>query len=321
MAKARVLANDGIHPAGKEMLEQAGFEVVTEKVAQDDLPTELPNYNVLLVRSATKVRQALIDQCPDLKIVGRGGVGLDNIDVDYAKGKGIAIYNTPAASSRSVAELVLGHALDVARFLHRANREMPQSGTSEFKSLKKAYSKGVELKGKTMGIIGFGRIGQEVGKIAIGLGMRVVAHDPFIQSATLDLEFPQLSDPVSIRVHTLPLDEVLAESDFLTLHVPSQDKPVIGEAEMKKMKPGAVLINAARGGTIDEDALIRLIDEGHLGGAGLDVFTEEPTPPAAILNHPRISVTPHTGAATEQAQANIGTELAAKIIAYYNVDE
>ncbi len=156
-----------------------------------------------------------------------------------------------------------------------------------------------------------------VGNIAIGLGMRVVAHDPFIQSATLDLEFPQLSEPVSIRIHTISLDEVLAESDFLTLHVPSQDKPVIGEAEMRKMKQGAVLINAARGGTVDEDALIRMIDEGHLGGAGLDVFTTEPTPPSAILNHPRISVTPHTGASTEQAQANIGTELAAKIIAYF----
>ena len=316
MSKMKILANDGIHPAGKAMLEAAGFQVVTDKVAQEDLPTELPNYTGIIVRSATKVRQELIDACPDLKVIGRGGVGLDNIDVDYANDKGIAVYNTPAASSQSVAELVFAHALGVARSLHMANRAMPVTGDTDFKALKKSYSKGIEFKGKTIGIIGFGRIGQQVGKLAIGMGMNVTAHDPYLDEATLRLQFPMTKKGVRVLVKTVSMKSVLETSDILTLHVPSQGRPVIGKRELKMMKKGAIIVNASRGGIIDEAALIDALDSGHLMGAGLDVFDSEPTPSKAILEHPRISLTPHTGASTEQAQANIGTELAEKFINY-----
>jgi len=317
MANVRILANDGIHPAGKEMLENAGYEVVTDTVMQEDLPVQLPDFDVILVRSATKVRKKLIDACPNLKIVGRGGVGLDNIDVDYAKDKDIAVFNTPAASSQSVAELVFAHAIGAARFLHQSNRNMPARGNSEFKALKKAYSAGVELRGKTIGIIGFGRIGQAVGRIAVGLGMKVLAHDPYLEQATLRLDFQGSSDHIQVLVKTISMRSVLKESDIVTLHVPSQGRPVIGEKELKDMKSEAILINASRGGIIHEEALIAALDTGEIAAAGLDVFANEPTPSEALLNHPKISLSPHIGAATGQAQANIGTELADKIIQFF----
>ena len=300
------------------MLEEAGFEVDTNKIPQDELADKLPGYAGIMVRSATKVRQDLMDKCPDLKVIGRGGVGLDNIDVDYAKERGIAVFNTPAASSQSVAELVFAHALGIARFMQNANRDMPAKGNSAFKDLKKSYSKGVELRGKTIGIIGFGRIGQHVGRIAAGVGMRVIAHDPFIEEATLEVDFPQSDQVVKIAIQTTSIDEVLKNSDVITLHVPSQGRPLIGAEELAKMKNNAILINASRGGIIDEDALVNALNEGEIAGAGLDVFDNEPTPSDQILNHPKISLTPHTGASTEQAQANIGTELAGKFIAYLN---
>ena len=318
MSKVKILANDGIHPAGKAMLEAAGFQVDTDKIAQEDLPTELQNYSGIIVRSATKVRKDLIDACPDLQVIGRGGVGLDNIDVEYAKDNGIAVFNTPAASSQSVAELVFAHALGVARSLHMANREMPEKGDSEFKALKKSYSKGIEFRDKTIGIIGFGRIGQNVGRLAIGMGMHVTAHDPYLDEATLRLQFPMTKKGVRVLVKTVSMKSVLESSDILTLHVPSQGRPVIGARELAKMKKGAIIVNASRGGIIDEKALIEAIDSGHIMGAGLDVFDNEPTPSREILSHPRISLSPHTGASTEQAQANIGTELAEKFINYLN---
>jgi len=317
MANIRILANDGIHPAGKEMLENAGYEVVTDTIAQEDLPQQLPDFDVILVRSATKVRKDLIDGCPNLKIIGRGGVGLDNIDVDYAKERDIAVYNTPAASSQSVAELVFAHAIGAARFLQQSNRKMPLNGVSEFKTLKKAYSAGVELRGKTIGIVGFGRIGQAVGRIAVGLGMKVLAHDPYLEEAILKLEFQGSSDHIQVQVKTISLKSVLEGSDIVTLHVPSQGRPVIGEKELKCMKPEAILINASRGGIIHEEALIEALDTGEIAAAGLDVFANEPTPSEALLGHPKISLSPHIGAATGQAQANIGTELAGKIIQFF----
>ncbi|MBX2814354.1 MAG: D-2-hydroxyacid dehydrogenase [Saprospiraceae bacterium] len=312
----KILANDGIHPAGQEMLEAAGFQVNTNKIAQEDLMEQLPSYDVVLVRSATKIRESLIDACPNLKIIGRGGVGLDNIDVDYAKGKGIAVYNTPAASSRSVAELVLAHMLTLSRSLHLSNRQMPAQGNTEFKALKKSYAAGSELQGKTLGIIGFGRIGQQTASLGLVMGMKICAVDPFVQEAQIEMAL-QHGSTVSATIATVSMDEMLSTSDYISLHVPSTERPIISNQEIQKMKNGVIIVNASRGGTIDEDALLQGLQSGKIGGAGLDVFVGEPTPRQELLQHAKISVTPHTGASTGQAQANIGTELAEKIIAYY----
>jgi len=313
----KILANDGIDPIGKALLEKAGFVVDTETVAQDKLAEALQNYDAITVRSATKVRQELIDQCPNLKLIGRGGVGMDNIDVDYARSKGLAVINTPAASSLSVAELVFAHLFTGVRFLQDSNRKMPVEGDTKFNALKKAYAKGVELRGKTIGIIGFGRIGRETATVALGLGMNVLAYDlfPFEGNLTLNL---QAGIKVDIPVKTVSLEEVISNSDFISLHTPFADKPILGAAEFEQMKPGVGVVNCSRGGTIDEAALIAALDSGKVSFAGLDVFDNEPTPAAAILQHAKISLTPHIGAATNEAQERIGVELANLIIEHFN---
>ena len=316
----KILVNDGMHSEGQQMLEAAGFEVHTEKIAQADLPAELPNFEVVLVRSATKIRKELIDQCPNLKMIGRGGVGMDNIDVDYGRSKGIEVFNTPAASSQAVAELAFGHFFSLARFLHRANREMPTGGHTEFKQLKKSYSKGFQLRGRSIGIIGFGRIGQETARIALGMGMRVLPVDPYVKSQTIDLQLhADMGSSLSVEVPTVPMADMLAQADMISLHVPSMGKPLLGAEEMAQMKDGVILVNTARGGSIDEDALLAALESGKVGAAGLDVFENEPTPRTDLLNHPRISVTPHIGASTQEAQRNIGLELAQKIMNFYQV--
>lgn len=313
----RILANDGIDPIGKSMLENAGFIVDTETVPQGKLIEALQNYDGLTVRSATKVRQDVIDQCPNLKLIGRGGVGMDNIDVEYARSKGVAVVNTPAASSLSVAELVFGHLFTGNRFLQDSNRRMPIEGATNFNNLKKAYAKGVELRGKTIGIIGFGRIGREVATMAFGLGMNVLAYDLFPFSGTINFTF-QGDKSISIPVETVGLNEVIQNSDFITLHTPFSDKPILGPTEFDMMKPGVGVVNCSRGGIIDELALINALNSGKLAFAGLDVFDNEPTPLEAILKHPKISLTPHIGAATNEAQERIGAELANLIIGYFN---
>ncbi len=314
----RILANDGIHPDGKLLLEEAGYEVDTKKIPQDELPKVLPDYDVICVRSATKVRKDLIDACPNLKIIARGGVGLDNIDVDYARSKGIEVYNTPNASSRAVAELVFAHMFSLARMLNISNREMPAKGDSEFNKLKKIASEGIQLRGKTLGIIGFGRIGQESARIGIGMGMKVLATDLVVSEADIDLNVYKSQDvSLSVRVETTSWDEVLRKSDFITLHVPGGKQALIGAAEFEKMKDGVYVINTARGGTIDEDALLAALETNKVAGAGLDVFVGEPTPRKEILNHPRISVSAHVGGSTQEAQSAIGMELAEQIIDFY----
>ncbi len=313
----KILANDGIHPQGKAMLEAAGYQVDTDKIEQDHLTTELPAYDVVIVRSATKIRQDLIDLCPNLKVIARGGVGLDNIDVDYARSKGILVANTPAASSRSVAELAFGHILSLSRFLHQSNRAMPMEGGTSFKGLKKAYAGGQELRGRTLGVLGFGRIGQETAKIGLGLGMNVLPVDPYIENATLVLDLG-VPDKVETNVKTVPLAEMLTNSDVISVHVPfSGDKPLLGEDEIAQMKDGVILVNTARGGIIGEDALLSALESGKVRAAALDVFVGEPNPNEALLKNPRISLSPHIGAATSEAQANIGTELATQIIDYF----
>jgi len=311
----KVLANDGIATSGVVALEKAGFEVILKTVAQEQLADFINenNVDVLLVRSATTVRESLIDACPSLKIIGRGGVGMDNIDVDYARNKGIKVINTPAASSHSVAELVFAHLFGMVRFLHDSNQHMPLEGDSKFKELKKAYAKGVELKGKTLGILGFGRIGQATAKVGLGVGMKVVAFDPFIDAANIQLDFFD-GQQVNFTIDTISKEAVLEQSDFISLHVPAQDKYVIGAPEFNIMKKGAGIVNAARGGVIDEVALVAAIDEGIISNAALDVFENEPSPEIQLLMNKNISLTPHIGAATKEAQDRIGEELASQII-------
>jgi D-3-phosphoglycerate dehydrogenase / 2-oxoglutarate reductase len=309
---AKILVNDGIEESGKKMLEAAGFEVDMNKIPQEELVSRLNEYDVICVRSATKVRQAEIDAAPNLKIIARGGVGLDNIDVTHAKESGKHVINTPAASSRSVAELAFAHMLSISRFLHKSNQNMPTTGNTAFNDLKKAYGKGVEMDGKVLGLIGMGRIGQETAKMAIGIGMEVVAYDPFVDSVNITIGSKQFNTQATLN--KVSLDEVLAKADYISIHVPGLDKPVLSEAEFAKVKKGAILINCARGGVVDEDAMLTALNNGTLSAAGLDVFVGEPSPRQDILSHPNVSLTPHIGAATAEAQEKVGGELATQII-------
>ena len=311
----KVLANDGISQSGIDALTAAGIEVITTTGAQEQLCNYIneQNIDVLLVRSATTVRKDIIDSCPSIKIIGRGGVGMDNIDVDYARSKGVQVINTPAASSQSVAELVFAHLFGGVRFLHDANRNMPLDGDSKFNALKKNYAKGTELRGKTLGVVGFGRIGREVAKIALGVGMKVVASDMFVDKATIKVDFFD-GQFVDFEIETVPMEGLLKQSDFITLHVPAQDGYVIGDKQFDQMKNGVGIVNAARGGVINEVALVKALENGKVAFAGLDTFESEPTPAVQVLMNGRISLTPHIGAATNEAQDRIGTELASQIV-------
>jgi len=310
-----VLANDGISKSGIDTLTKMGFNISTTTVAQEQLINHInsQNISVLLVRSATTVRKDLIDKCPSLKIIGRAGVGMDNIDVEYAKSRGINVINTPTASSASVAELVFAHLYSGVRFLHKSNRNMPLEGDSNFKVLKKAYAKGVELRGKTIGIIGFGRIGKETAKIALGVGMNVLAYDKFIKKTDIKLDFGN-GKTVDFNFKISSFLDVLKKSDFISLHVPAQKEYIINKKEFNLMKDGVGIINAARGGVINELELLAALDSGKVSFAGLDTFENEPKPAIKLLMHPNISLTPHIGAATNEAQDRIGLELAEQII-------
>lgn len=310
----KVLANDGISDSGIKALEKGSFEVITTKVAQEQVANYINanHIDVILVRSATKVRQDIIDNCPSIKIIGRGGVGMDNIDVEYARSKGIHVINTPASSSESVAELVFAHLFTGVRFLHDSNRNMPLEGDSNFNGLKKAYADGIELRGKTIGIIGFGRIGQAVAKMALGLGMKVIASDKYVGEAVIRVDFYN-GQFINVDIKTEPMEDLLKHSDFITLHVPAQDGYVIDKAEFSIMRDHVGIVNCARGGVINEVALVEALDNNKVLFAGLDVFENEPTPAVQLLMHPKISLTPHIGAATNEAQDRIGTELAEQI--------
>lgn len=318
----KILANDGIDPQGKQLLENNGFAVDTAKVPQAELAAAInaQGYEVLLVRSATKVRADIIDTCPGLKLIGRAGVGMDNIDVEYARSKGKTVVNTPDSSSRSVAELVFAHLFAGVRFVHRSNRKMPVHGDTLFNELKKNFSEGIELQGKTLGIVGFGRIGQAVAKIAIGVGMRVVAFDPYIKEADLRLEILQSNQSIIVPIVTTTFDDVLAKADFITLHVSFNEgqDAIIGPNEIAKMKSGVGIVNAARGGVVDEAALLEALNDGKVAFAGLDVFENEPTPRKDLLENKLISMSPHIGASTKEAQERIGLEMANNILKFYH---
>ncbi|NNM16764.1 MAG: D-2-hydroxyacid dehydrogenase [Bacteroidia bacterium] len=315
---ARVLANDGIDDSGRQILTEAGIEVVTDKIAQENLNSELKNFDGVLVRSATQIPKDIIDSAPSLKVIGRAGVGMDNIDVIYAREKGIRVVNTPEASSDSVAELVMANMFTIARGLHIANRKMPKEGSAIFKDLKKDLSKGAELHGKTLGIIGFGRIGKALARMAIAQGMKVITYS--IEGQDVMIHLKQLDhlgiDPVKVKVNAYSKDTVLENSDFLSLHVShaTGSPALIGKEELSKMKDGSYIINASRGGVVDENELIKALDSGKIAAAALDVFENEPTPSKKILNHPKISLSPHIGASTKEAQKRIGIEIANKFI-------
>jgi D-3-phosphoglycerate dehydrogenase len=317
MKTIRILANDGIDETGKQMLEAAGMEVVTTHFSAEELPEKLKDFDAITVRSATQVRKDLINACPNLKVIGRGGVGMDNIDVAYAREKGLGVYNTPAASSRSVAELVFAHTFTLMRELQIMNRAMPVTGNTDFAKLKKQASGGSELLGKTIGVIGFGRIGQEVARMALGMGMKVIATDPFVKEANIVLHVEGSSSSLGVNIATTDLKQVFQQSDIITIHIPKSDQPIIGKSELSELKKGVILINTARGGVFNEDAILEGLASGIIGGAGIDVFVGEPTPNAAILTHPRISLSPHVGGSTIEAQENVGKELAELIIKHF----
>ncbi|MFM6934068.1 MAG: D-2-hydroxyacid dehydrogenase [Flavobacteriales bacterium] len=310
----KILANDGISALGQQLLEAAGHLVITEKVAQDQLANSVneQGIDVILVRSATTVRKEVIDACPGVKIIGRGGVGMDNIDVEYARSKGIHVINTPASSSQSVAELVMGQLFSLSRFLHDSFKNM-ESG--DFSTLKKNYAKGVELRGKTLGIIGFGRIGQSLASYALGVGMNVIAIDNKKQEVQIKLNIAgqEITVPISTETN---LHEVIGKMDYISIHVPKQadGSAVLGATEFSKMKKGVFIANAARGGVVNETELMEALNNGTIAGIALDVFENEPNPKKELLQHPKIACTPHIGAATLEAQDRIGEELAQLII-------
>lgn len=291
----RILVTDGMDKAGIDQLRANGHEVVEQYYEPDALGEALQGFDCVVVRSKTKVRANHIDEAAkgSLKLIIRGGVGVDNIDVAYAESKGIAVRNTPCASSASVAELALGHMFALARFIGISNVTMRNSQWN-----KKQYE-GTEIGGKTLGLIGFGRIAQELAKRADALGMKVV----YTRRSGEDSQFPQYQ--------YLPLEELLKVSDYVSLHIPmpADKKPVLGAAELAMMKPTAFVINTARGGVVAEDALLDALNEGKIAGAALDVFAEEPTKNEALCNHPKVSVTPHIGGQTAEAQGRIGEEI------------
>jgi D-3-phosphoglycerate dehydrogenase len=313
----KILANDGISPEGVAALEQSGFEVSTTNIPQDQLIETInaENYVGVLVRSATTVRAEVVDSCPGLKLIGRGGVGMDNIDVDYARSKGLHVINTPGASSQSVAEMVMGNLFALSRSLHDAYNQMPDSGDTQFKVLKKKYGKGQELRGKTIGIVGFGRIGQSLASYALGVGMNVRAIDMQVAPVQIPLSINGVNDLNVTITPTNNLSDIIGELDYISLHVPKQSNgaAVINDDLISKMKEGVIIVNAARGGVIDEDALLRGLASGKIRAAGLDVFENEPNPRKDLLENEKIASTPHIGAATTEAQTRIGLELAEQI--------
>lgn len=312
----RILANDGLSEAGQAALEAAGFEVLTTRVAQPQLASFIRKEDIsaLLVRSATQVTREVIDACPGLMLLGRVGSGTDNIDVAYARQKGLHVVNTPGAGADSVAELVFAHLLGGARFLHEANRNMPLEGDQHFKALKKAYSGGTEVRGKTLGIVGMGHTGQAVARMGLAIGMEVMYHDPHLAQVLIPVTLQGGRQTFEIALSSVDFEALLASSDFVSLHLPAQPGPVIGARELGLMKPGAALINTARGGLVDEPALLEALESGHLRFAALDVFESEPTPEIQVLMHPGLSLSPHIGGSTPEAQERASLVLAQQVI-------
>lgn len=316
----RILANDGIAADGKELLVNAGFEVVTDKIEQNDLPAHVGEFDVLVVRSATKVTADVVANPGKLKLIIRAGVGIDNIDVPAAEAKGIEVRNTPNSSTISVAEIAIAHLMSIARYLHQSNREMFEVSDKEiFKNLKKEYSNGVELRGKTLGVIGFGRIGQETAKLALGLGLNVMVYNRTAKKVDLELDHIPVNPTPVVSIETMSLEAVLRGSDYLTLHTAATEGYLLGRNELELTKKGCIIINTARGGVIDEKALVELTDAGHIMGAGIDVFEGEPVVQPLVASNKNFSLTPHTASSSIEAQAKVSQEVAELIISKMKV--
>lgn len=296
----KVLISDGISPDGAKILTDAGLHVDNVKLTPEELLQRIGEYDAILVRSATKVTKEVIAAGKNLKVIARGGVGLDNIDAVAAAAANITVVNTPGASAISVAEMAIAHMLAVSRFLHLSTMEM-RAG----KWPKKEFGNGIELYNKTLGILGLGNIGKEVARRALGFGMHVLAYDPPFT-------------PMDFIVEITTLEKLLTRADFITLHLPFDKKagPMIGEKQFAMMKPGVVIVNCARGGIIDQKALLAALESGKVAGAALDVFEHEPPTDEerALINHPRVSVSPHIGGSTREAQERVGAEIALKVV-------
>lgn len=310
----KILITDGFEESGINSLLQNGFSVDSATLDPQQLLEKLPDYHGIIVRSATKVRIELIEQCTQLKFIARAGVGLDNIDVDYAKSKNIAVLNTPSSSSRSVAELALAHMFCLTRGLQQSNRNLKDQAT--FKSLKKSLSSSNEVYGKTLLLIGMGKIGRELARMALGVGMKVIASDPFIKKASVELKIQDISFDIDIPL--FDLETALSQADYISLHSPYTGQELLGASNFHLLKTTAYLINTSRGNNINEEILLEALNTGKIAGVGLDVFHHEPDVKPELLNHPLISVTPHIGASTNEAQMRIADELVQQITDLYH---
>ena len=292
----KVLVNDKISPKGIEILEEAGYDLTQKHHDTDELMDVLSDYDGIILRSATTIREDLIDASADnLKVIARAGTGLDNIDVDYAESKGIDVLNTPGANSASVSELVFAHLFALARYLPQANLTMREGEWN------KSDYRGIELAGKTLGIVGLGKIGQITAEMALNFDMDVLGYDVADIDTDLDVDMVEK-------------EELLQNSDFVSLHIPASDEAFIGEEELDMMSEDAYLVNCARGGVVDEDALLDALNNDDIAGAGIDVWEEEPTNNDELVNNEKVSVTPHIGAATYEAQDRVGIQIAEKLI-------
>ena len=301
-----ILIPDGISPEGAKILTDAGHVLNQTKYTPEELIANIPEYDAIIVRSATKVTKEVIDAGAKLRVIARGGVGLDNIDVKHAESKNIPVLNTPAASAISVAELAIAHMLAVSRFLHVSTLEM-RAGRWP----KKEYGKGIELYKKELGIFGLGNIGKEVARRGLAMGMHVIAYDPPFT-------------PMDFFVEITTKEQLLKRADFITLHLPMTKgaAPIVGKEEFAMMKDGVVIINCARGGVVDEAALLDALNSGKVRAAGLDVFVNEPPTDVqkALIEHPNVSVSPHIGGSTVEAQDRVGVEIALKVLKTLNPD-
>ncbi|CAM1361814.1 D-3-phosphoglycerate dehydrogenase [Tenacibaculum sediminilitoris] len=315
----KILMNEGISTSGIQAIESKGFEVINTKVAQEQLENYINDHTIdaIVVGNTTQIRQELIDACPSIKLIACAGTEMDNIDVDYAIDNGVHVVNSEDASATSIAELVFAHLLGMVRFLHQSNREMPLEGDMRFNALKKEYSQGTELRGKTLGIIGFDTVGQEVAKTALALGMEVIATDTEVDNATITISFFD-GQSVDFFIETDTIDNLLSKSDFITLHLPAQEGYIIEASLFDKMKTGIGIINTSHGSVLNEVDLIKAIESGKIKYAGLDVFESQPRPEIQLLMNPEISMTPYIGASTLEARDRVGIELANKIIELLN---
>ncbi|AEW85143.1 D-3-phosphoglycerate dehydrogenase [Flavobacterium columnare ATCC 49512] len=314
----KILANDGLSNQALLLLDNNRFEVLTTKVAQEQLSNYL-NKNqieILIVGNATKINQSIINTCPNLKIIGKLGLEMDNIIIDTNHPNTIKLLNTPNASVNAVAELAIGHLISGARYLHDSNRNMPLEGDTHFNQLKKVYSTGLELKGKTLGIIGFGKIGKAVAQKALALGMKVIATANERKQTSVEIEF-YTGQKTTIPLDLMPLDDLLPLADFISLHIPPQEKYLLTATEFKRMKQGVGIINCSKGELINEVDLIEYLENKKISFAGLDVFQGEPNPAVQLLMHPDISLTPHIGGSTTETFENMSIEMAHKIIDLY----